>query len=113
MASASDHGTIQVPAVDNEKRHSCFTETWHPDAGNNPMANLIEIRNGTVVNNDDPNDTYLPIDTPIARPDGHYVAIGMDVEGPFGQDEARGRLDHLKKATRMELEDEDRRKQEN
>jgi hypothetical protein len=81
--------------------------------GNNPMANLIEIRNGTVVNNDDPNDTYLPIDTPIARPDGHYVAIGMDVEGPFGHDEARGRLDHLKKATRMELEDEDRRKQEN
>jgi hypothetical protein len=59
------------------------------------------------------NHTYLPIDTPIARPDGHYVAIGMDVEGPFGQDEARGRLDHLKKATRMELEDEDRRKQEN
>jgi hypothetical protein len=82
-------------------------------SGSNPMANLIEIRNGTVVNNDDPNDTYLPIDTPIARPDGHYVAIGMDVEGPFGQDEARGRLDHLKKATRMELEDEDRRKQEN
>jgi hypothetical protein len=35
------------------------------------------------------------------------------VEGPFGHDEARGRLDHLKKATRMELEDEDRRKQEN
>jgi hypothetical protein len=113
MAFASDRGTIQVPAVDNQKWHSCFTETWHPDAGSNPMANLIEIRNGTVVNNDDPNDTYLPIDTPIARPDGHYVAIGMDVEGPFGQDEARGRLDHLKKATRMELEDEDRRKQEN
>jgi len=40
-------------------------------------------------------------------------SIGMDVEGPFSQDEARDRLNHLKKATRVELEDEDRRKQEN
>jgi hypothetical protein len=77
------------------------------------MANLIEIRNGTVVNNEDPVDAYLPVDTPIDRPDGHYVAIGMDVEGPFSPDEARDRLNHLKKATRMELEDEDRRKQAN
>jgi hypothetical protein len=77
------------------------------------MANLIEIRNGTVVNNEDPVDAYLPVDTPIDRPDGHYIAIGMDVEGPFSSDEARDRLNHLKKATRMELEDEDRRKQAN
>jgi hypothetical protein len=52
------------------------------------MANLIEIRNGTVVNNEDLTDAYLPIDTPLDRPDGHYIAIGMDVEGPFSQDEA-------------------------
>ena len=76
------------------------------------MANLIEIRNRTVVNNEDLSDAYLPINTPLDRP-GHYIAIGMDVEGPFSQDEARDRLNHLKKATRVELEDEDRRKQEN
>jgi hypothetical protein len=35
-----------------------------------------------------PTDAYLPIDTPLDRPDGHYIAIGMDVEGPFSQDEA-------------------------
>jgi len=77
------------------------------------MANLIEIRNGTVVNNEDPVDVNLPVGTPISRPDGHYIAIGMDVEGPFSPDEARERLDHLKKATRVELEDADRRKQVN
>ncbi|UEM02827.1 hypothetical protein JL101_023075 [Skermanella rosea] len=75
------------------------------------MANLIEIRNGTVVSNEDPDDAYLPVSTPISRPDGHYVAIGMDVEGPFSAQEARDRLDHLKEATRMELEDDDRRGQ--
>jgi hypothetical protein len=52
------------------------------------MAKLIEIRNGTVVNNEDLTDAYLPIDTPLDRPDGHYIAIGMDVGGPFSQDEA-------------------------
>ena len=77
------------------------------------MANLIEIRNRTVVNNEDLSYAYLPINTPLDRPDGNYIAIGMDVEGPFSQDEARDRLNHLKKATRVELEDEDRRKQEN
>jgi hypothetical protein len=77
------------------------------------MANLIEIRNRIVVNNEDLSDAYLPINTPLDRPDGHYIAIGMDVEGPFSQDEARDRLNHLKKATRVELEDEDRRKQGN
>jgi hypothetical protein len=75
------------------------------------MANLIEIRNGSVVNNEDPVDANLPIGTPIDRPDGHYIAIGMDVEGPLSHDEARERLNHLKKATRVELENEDRRKQ--
>jgi hypothetical protein len=75
------------------------------------MANLIEIRNGNVVNNEDPVDANLPIGTSIDRPDGHYIAIGMDVEGPLSQDEARERLNHLKKATRLELENEDRRKQ--
>jgi hypothetical protein len=77
------------------------------------MANLIEIRNGTVVNNEDPVDANLPVDTPLDRPDGHYIAIGMDVEGPFSHEEARERLNHLRKATRVELENEDRRKQAN
>ena len=76
------------------------------------MANLIEIRNGTVVSNEEPDDVYLPVDTPLDRPDGHYVAIGMDVEGPLSPDEARHRLDQLKEATRTELENGDSQQQE-
>lgn len=72
------------------------------------MSHLIEIRGGAVVKNDDPGDSYLPVGTRMDRPDGCYVAFGMDVEGPYGQDEARDRVDHLKRATRRELEEDDK-----
>jgi hypothetical protein len=78
-----------------------------------PVLGSCTFKRLPCVNNEDLTDAYLPIGTPLVHPDGHYVAIGMDVEGPFSQDEARDRLNHLKKATRVELEDEDRRKQEN
>lgn len=67
------------------------------------MAHIVEIRGGVIVANDDPDDDYLPTGTHMQRPDGHYVSFGMDVEGPYGADEARDRLDHLKQATRDEL----------
>lgn len=77
------------------------------------MAHVVEIRNRKIVGNDDPADAYLPIGTSIDRPDGFYVSMGMDLEGPFvRQQEAVDRLDHLKRATRMTLEEEDRKKQQ-
>ncbi|EWY42295.1 hypothetical protein N825_18155 [Skermanella stibiiresistens SB22] len=72
------------------------------------MANLIEIRNGAVVGNDQPDDINLPVGTPISQPDGHYIAIGMDVEGPLSREQAHERLDHMREATRRELEAGDR-----
>jgi hypothetical protein len=68
------------------------------------MAHIVEIRNGAIVGNDEPSDEYLPIGTHIAQADGFYVSFGMDVEGPYGRAEAQERLDHLKEATRMDLE---------
>jgi len=68
------------------------------------MAHIVEIRNGAIVGNDEPTDEYMPVGTHIDRPDGHYVSFGMDVEGPYARDEAEERLNHLKKATRMDLE---------
>lgn len=75
------------------------------------MSHLIEIQGGAVVSNDAPADDYLPVGTHMDRPDGYYVAFGMDVEGPYGRAEALDRIDHLKRATRRDLEAEDHRKQ--
>ncbi|HEY0835076.1 MAG TPA: hypothetical protein VGE72_14315 [Azospirillum sp.] len=71
------------------------------------MAHIVEIRGGVVVGNDDADDGYLPTGTHIARPDGHYVSFGMDVEGPYSRDAAAGRLEALKRATEEELKQED------
>ena len=75
------------------------------------MAHLIEIRGRKVVENDQLDDPYLPTGTSLNRPDGHYVAVGMDVEGPYDRQTAIDRVDHLQRATRIELENEDRKKQ--
>lgn len=75
------------------------------------MSHLIEIREGKVVGNDEPADTYLPTGTAVNRPDGFYVASGMDLEGPMDRRSAEDRVGHLKRATRVELEEEDRKKQ--
>jgi|tagenome__1003787_1003787.scaffolds.fasta_scaffold17582532_2 hypothetical protein len=76
------------------------------------MAHIIEIRNGTVVNNTDLTDQNLPVGTPVVRADGHYIGIGMDLDGPFDRAEAEAKLAHLKKATRLAIEEEIRTRDE-
>jgi hypothetical protein len=83
----------------------------HSTTGNGVMSHLIEIRGGKVVGNDDITDAYLPMGTAVNRPDGFYVASGMDLEGPMDRESAQDRIDHLRRATRVELEEEDRKKQ--
>ena len=68
------------------------------------MAHIVEIRNGTIVGNDEATDEYLPVGTHIVEADGFYVSFGMDVEGPYARDEAEERLNHLKRATQEDLE---------
>jgi hypothetical protein len=75
------------------------------------MSHLIEIRDGKVVGGDEPADAYLPAGTAVNRPDGFYIALGMDLDGPMDRQSALDRIDHLKRATRVELEEEDRKKQ--
>ena len=76
------------------------------------MAHIIEITNGTVVNSTDLTDQNLPVGTKVVRADGHYISIGMDLDGPFGRNEAEAKLAHLKKATRRALDEEIRTREE-
>jgi hypothetical protein len=75
-----------------------------------PMAHIVEIQNKTVIFNDDLADMNLPVGTRIDQADGHYVSIGMDLEGPFScRRDAEDKVDHLKRATRLALDEVHRR----